>query len=94
MFITDEAKDYLLLMLKENDAENIKVFGNGGGCCGPSIGLALDHPDDGDIVEEINDIIVAFEKAIYKDVENVTIAFQQTAQGDGLVLEGLNQSCC
>lgn len=93
MFITDEAKNFLLLMLKENDAKNIKVFSNGGGCCGPSIGLALDQPEEDDIVEEINEINVAFEKAIYKDVEKVTIGYQQTPQGEGLVLEGLNQSC-
>ncbi|WP_280770208.1 adhesin [Salipaludibacillus daqingensis] len=93
MFITDEAKNFLLVMLKENDAENIKIFSNGGGCCGPSVGLAMDDPNEEDIVEDINQIKVAFEKSIYKDLENVTIDYQQTPQGESLVLEGLNQGC-
>ncbi|UTR13956.1 adhesin [Salipaludibacillus sp. LMS25] len=93
MIITNEAKDYLLKVLKENHANSIKVYDTGGGCCGPAIGIALDKPGEDDIVEEVNSIQVAFEKAIYYDTKKATIDLQQGDEGEGLILKGITESC-
>ncbi|UJW57019.1 adhesin [Bacillus sp. A116_S68] len=93
MIITNEAKDYLKKVLEENNADNIKVYDTGGGCCGPAIGIALDKPEEDDIVKEVNSIQVAIEKAIYPDTKKAKIDLQQSDQGEGLVLTGMTESC-
>ncbi|WP_078577598.1 hypothetical protein [Salipaludibacillus agaradhaerens] len=93
MIITNEAKDYLMKVLEENHADTIRVTDTGEGCCGPAIGITLDKPEEADIVEEINSIQVAFEKAIYYDVKKATIDVQQGDGGEELVLTGITESC-
>lgn len=93
MQITDEAKVFLTDMLKEHNAAGIKVYVTGGGCCGPAIGLALDAPEEGDIVEEINGIQTAFEKEAHDTASGITLDLNTTEEGKGLIIKGMDQCC-
>ncbi|MBB5174009.1 hypothetical protein HNQ41_002199 [Texcoconibacillus texcoconensis] len=58
------------------------------------MGLALEEPAEEDIVETINGIKVAFEKAVYSQTEGLTLEAQDTPQGKGLVMQGSGSDCC
>lgn len=92
MKITDAGRTYLSDLLREHNAEGIRVIFAGAGCCSPKLGLSLDDPHDDDIVEIINDIRVAIENHVVPHTQAVTLDYQSTEAGAGLVLVG--QSNC
>lgn len=57
------------------------------------MGLVLDEPQENDIVEEINGVRVAFEEPIYAQTKDLTLEMQETEEGKGLVLLGMNECC-
>ena len=57
------------------------------------MGLALEEPSENDVVETINGIQVAIEKDILANSEAITLDYQETASGSGLVMLG-NDNCC
>jgi len=93
MQITDAAKEFIKKVLKENNAEGIRVTFAGMSCCSPKMGLSLDEPDINDVVRVINGIKVAFENRIVPHAQNVTLDYQVTPSGSGLVMLG-NSGCC
>jgi Fe-S cluster assembly iron-binding protein IscA len=93
MKITDEAKSFIQGVLEQNNAKGIKVIFAGMGWGGPKLGLSLDEATDQDIVETINGVQVAFEKSIKEQTESLTLDFQETPQGSGLVMVGINECC-
>ncbi|KPV45657.1 hypothetical protein [Alicyclobacillus ferrooxydans] len=88
MQITDAGKIYVDRLLKEHNAEGIRVIFAGAGCCGPKLGLSLDEPHDDDIVQIINDIKVAIENRVVPHTQDVSLDFKSTEAGSGLVLVG------
>lgn len=93
MKITDQAKTFIEEVLQENNAKGIKVIFAGMGWGGPKLGLSLDEATDQDVVETINGVQVAFEKSIIEQTEGLTLDFQETPQGSGLVMVGTNDCC-
>jgi Fe-S cluster assembly iron-binding protein IscA len=57
------------------------------------MGLALEEPSANDVVETINGIQVAIEKEILANSEAITLDYQETPSGSGLVMLG-NDNCC
>ncbi len=57
------------------------------------MGLALDEPREDDKLEVINGITVAIDTKILPQTENLTLDFQDTPQGKGLVMLGENNCC-
>ncbi|MCT8139585.1 hypothetical protein H1D32_18875 [Anaerobacillus sp. CMMVII] len=55
--------------------------------------MSLEEATDQDIVETINGVQVAFEKSIKDQTEGLTLDFQETPQGSGLVMVGINECC-
>lgn len=92
MQITEAGKTYLEDLLKQHNAEGIRVIFAGAGCCGPKLGLSLAEPLSDDIVEVINDIKVSIENRVVPHTQDVTLDFRSTEAGSGLVLVG--QSNC
>ncbi|MFJ5762209.1 iron-sulfur cluster biosynthesis family protein [Neobacillus sp. NPDC093182] len=56
------------------------------------MGLALDEPDEKDKVITINKVVVAIDPDIEPYTENLTLDFNQEA--NGLVLVGNESNCC
>lgn len=89
--ITDNAKEMILNVLKENGAEGIRLF-EVDGCCGPQFALSLDAPQDNDHVETINGVLVAMEEHMV-NVDGLILDTEQSDNGEGLVLIGAD-GCC
>ncbi|MCM3767648.1 hypothetical protein [Neobacillus niacini] len=56
------------------------------------MGLALDEPDEKDIVVTVNEVLVAIDPDVEPYTENLTMDFNQEA--NGLVLLGNESNCC
>lgn len=93
MTITDSAKQMLEGIFKEQNANNIRLYNVGGGCCGPQVGLSLDEPKETDEVQVINSIRVAIDPEVSAAVAEVTLDKQESEQGAGFALVG-GRSCC
>ena len=93
MQITDSAKTFIQEIMKQHDLKGIRLFMAGVGWSGPKMGLALEEPSENDVVETINGIQVAIEKDILANSEAITLDYQETASGSGLVMLG-NDNCC
>ncbi|MDX5474777.1 MAG: adhesin [Bacillaceae bacterium] len=84
--ITDNAKEMILNVLKENEAKGIRLFEVDRGC-GPQFALSLDAPEDNDQIETINGVLVAMEQHIV-NVDGLILDTDQSDNGEGLVLIG------
>ncbi len=93
MFITDSAKEYIEAMMQEAGIKTLRFMNAGGGCCGPSYQLALDHAQENDIVERINEIEVALDPAIVDIVSQLTLDTENDDEGVVLIVRG-GSSCC
>ncbi|MEC1718915.1 hypothetical protein P9E47_00745 [Schinkia azotoformans] len=58
------------------------------------MGLALDEPEENDIVETINEIRVAIDSMVVQFTGNLTLDRQDTQDGAGLVILGNESNCC
>jgi Fe-S cluster assembly iron-binding protein IscA len=93
MKITDSARKYIEELMSQHDIKGIRLFMAGTGCCSPKNGLALEEPSEIDVVETINGIQVAIEKDILSNSQSITLDYQETDSGSGLVMLG-NDNCC
>ena len=89
MIITDIAKEMLINTMKENNAEGIRFYFVGQGCCGPQLGLSLDVPEEHDVIKEVNGVQVAIDQRVLSMAEEVTIDMLNGS----LSLVGLPENC-
>ena len=92
MDITNEAKAYIQSLLKEQQAEGLRIYAVEG-CCGPQIGLSLDMPEESDTVSLINDIQVAISMLALGLLDNLTLDFETEGEQSGLVMIGAPNNC-
>lgn len=92
MKITDEAREEIKSMFKENNADNIRIFFDGFGWGQPRIGLALDEPHADDIIVNINDINVAIDPRIKPNTQDLIL--DRSGNGKGISLIGDTGNCC
>ncbi|UFT98217.1 iron-sulfur cluster assembly accessory protein [Radiobacillus kanasensis] len=92
--ITDSAKHQINEMMKEEDAETVRLrFGvKGGGCSGLSYALGFDYEvnDELEQIEEINEIPVIITKQDIPIIEGTTIDFKQNMMGGGFTIDNPN----
>ena len=93
MNITNEAKEYIQTLLKEQHAKGLRVFAIEGGCCGPQIGLSLDTPEESDTISVINDIQVAVATKAEEFVNSLTLDYETEGEQSGLVMVGAPNNC-
>ncbi|ASK64130.1 adhesin [Virgibacillus phasianinus] len=89
MKITEEAKQTLTTIMGKRGVEGIRIHSAGAGCCGPQIGLSLDHPEKTDLIKEINGIRVAIDEQVKSSVDALTL----DKDGEQFVLLGLDNCC-
>ncbi|QDP40971.1 HesB/IscA family protein [Radiobacillus deserti] len=92
--ITDSAKHQIKEMMKEEDAEKVRLrFGvKGGGCSGLSYALGFDYDINNELefIEEINEIPVIITKQDVPIIEGTTIDFKQNMMGGGFTIDNPN----
>src|SRR5699024_12360668 len=75
--------------MKKKNADSIRYYSAGKGCCGPQLGISLDKAENGDKIKVVNDINVAIDESVKEMTEDVSLDFQNGR----LVLVGLPESC-
>jgi iron-sulfur cluster assembly protein len=89
MYITDEAKDIIVNVLREQNIRGIRLYFVGIGCEMPNIGLAFEEAKEGDAVKIVNGIRVAIEKEILPYTDELMLDQHMTPYGPGLALVGV-----
>ena len=89
MKITDNAKTKLKNIISESPGKGIRVYVASMGWGGPQIGMVLDEPKNDDILKEINEIQVSFDKMAFDYAKNLTL----DTKDDNLILLNPNSSC-
>lgn len=79
--------------MEEHQIKTIRVVLAGMGWGAPKLGLALDEPVETDIIKEVNGIEVAFEAEVINHVANITLDFEESEAGEGLVIVGNDLYC-
>lgn len=92
MKMTENAKQYILSAMKENNADTLRFYGVAG-CCGMNLAVGLVPAEEGDQIEKVNDINIAIMPEMAQELQNVTINVEEQDGEMGLVLEGYAPSC-
>ncbi len=92
MKMTENAKQYILSAMKENNADTIRFYGVAG-CCGMNLAVGLVPAEEGDQIEKVNDVNIAIMPEMAQELQNVTINVEEQDGEMGLVLEGYAPSC-
>lgn len=92
MNITNEAKEYIQVLLKEQQAQGLRIDAIEG-CCGPQIELSLDSPEESDMISIINEISVAIASQATELISNLTLDFETEGEQSGLVMIGAPNNC-
>lgn len=91
--ITDDARQQIKEMLKNESKESRLRFGvKGGGCSGLSYSLGFDDEvnEELDMIDEINEIPVVISKLDIPIIENTEIDFKQNMMGGGFSINNPN----
>ncbi|HLR42149.1 MAG TPA: iron-sulfur cluster assembly accessory protein [Pseudogracilibacillus sp.] len=91
--ITDDARNQIKDMMKEESEEAKLRFGvKGGGCSGLSYSLGFDEEinEELDILETINEIPVIITRQDIPIIENTEIDFKQNMMGGGFSINNPN----
>ncbi|WP_299510605.1 Fe-S cluster assembly protein HesB [uncultured Rummeliibacillus sp.] len=92
MKMTENAKQYILSAMKENNADTLRFYGVAG-CCGMNLAVGLVPAEEGDQIEKVNDVNIAIMPEMAQELQNVTINVEEQDGEMGLVLEGYAPSC-
>lgn len=92
MNMTENAKQYILSAMKENNADTLRFYGVAG-CCGMNLAVGLVPAEEGDQIEKVNDVNIAIMPEMAQELQNVTINVEEQDGEMGLVLEGYATSC-
>ena len=92
MNMAENAKQYILSAMKENNADTLRFYGVAG-CCGMNLAVGLVPAEEGDQIEKVNDVNIAIMPEMAQELQNVTINVEEQDGEMGLVLEGYAPSC-
>ena len=82
--VTEKAVEMIKDFLKDRGEEHIiRLMMNEGGWSGPSLGMALDEPRDGDEIFKENGITFLINKEMFELVKPITVDFISTPRGSG-----------
>lgn len=93
IIITDNARDHIREMMKNEEAGALLRFGiEGGGCSGLSYSLNFDEEvnEELEVVEDINGIPVVLVNQDVPMIEGTKIDFKQNLMGGGFTIDNPN----
>lgn len=92
MKITEEALAALQPILAENTGKLLRIIFEGFGWGGPKLGLALEEPEEKDIVE-VDGLSLMMTDSIQGFSQGQVLDFINDERGSGFVIKA-GQSCC
>ena len=82
--VTEKANEMFEEFFKDKDGTPyVRVFLSEGGWSGPSMGMALDEPRDGDEIIEENTITYLINRELFEQAKPISIDFIDSAMGSG-----------
>ena len=85
--VTEKASEMIKEFLKSRtETPSIRVLMQEGGCCGPSLGMALDESQENDEVFEDRGVTYLIEKELFEKVKPIAVEFIETPHGGGFRL--------
>lgn len=93
MKITDKAKKEIHTILDQNKGKTLRVFMNGFGWGGPSLGVTLDESNTDDKIHQVNGIDILVSEKDKSHVQNFIIDFIDDFRGKGLIIQS-DGACC
>ena len=82
--VTEKASEMIKQFLKEReDIPAIRILLSQGGWSGPSLGMALDEPQEQDLTFKDRDITYVIDKDLFSQVKPVTVDYVNTMMGTG-----------
>ncbi len=92
--VTDKAKKELLVILKEHAQKKIRLFIQGMGWGGPSLGLTLDELSDKDETITTNEIDIIYQKSDQDYLDHSIIDFEDSFLGRGFTVRSMMPGTC
>ena len=94
LIISNEAYEEFKSFLDENKIEkyDVRISHSGSSCHGPVFNILIDEPQEGDIVQKVNDINFIMKTEIIDDFGIMTILSSEENEGRGLTLRPLIES--
>jgi iron-sulfur cluster assembly protein len=100
--VSDKAGEAIKQYLEGNiGTASVRITKVMGGCSGPSLGMALDEPQENDEVFNEKGISFIIEKELYQEVQPINIEFIESPTGAGFMINselsknsGCGGSCC
>ena len=93
--VTEKASEMIKEALKNQEkASSIRIVLNEGGCCGPSLGIALDEPNGDDKVFTKFDVTYIINKDLLEKAKPIKVDFITTPRGSGFSISSSLQSSC
>ncbi|ASW43215.1 HesB-like protein [Clostridium isatidis] len=89
ILISEEAYKEFKAFLDENEVDNYSIRINlaGFGCSGPAFNITVDEPQDGDVVEKVNDITFVVEENLIDEFGGFKLLSTEENEGRGLSLK-------
>ena len=91
--LTDKAALKVRELIDEREDKDrlaLRLFVKGGGCSGLSYGLALDYPNDDDMVSEIDGVKVLIDPESAQFVQGSQIDYKDALMGGGFAIHNPN----
>jgi iron-sulfur cluster insertion protein len=91
LIISNEAYEEFKGFLQENNIDkfNIRIGYGGSSCHGPVFNIGVDDPQEGDIIEKVNDINFIINSEIINEFGIMTLLSTEENDGRGLSLRPL-----
>ena len=88
---TEKIKEYF----KDKETiPSIRIILSQGGWSGPSMGMALDEPREGDEVFKESEITYAINKQLFEQVKPIQVDYVETPKGSGYRITGNVAKSC
>ena len=79
--------------MQDKQVSTLRFFGIQG-CCGVNLGVALQEPEENDVLDQVNELNIAIGVDVKEQLRNVTIDVEEENGEIGIVLKGYNNSSC
>jgi len=93
--VTEMATKMIKEAFKDKPAvPSIRIQFMEGGCCGPSLGMALDEARDDDAVFTESGVTYLVNKGLYDQVKPIKVDFVDTPMGSGFHVSSSQENSC
>jgi Fe-S cluster assembly iron-binding protein IscA len=83
--VSETAREMVKEFFKENEQSPIRIIA-GSGCCSPSLGMALDKPQEDDEVFDDDGITYVINKELFERAKPICVDFVNTEMGSGFTI--------